>query len=259
MSFLEREVAPPVAPSGESGLTAVKVVIGTVAAAAVAQAAPRAAQHPVIRRRPGRLRGRGHSEHLALTFDDGPDPRSTPLFLDKLAELGVHATFFVLGTMAVRAPELLTRMSREGHQVAVHGWDHRANTLTRTPHRVRGDLQRVRALVADRTGSVPRLYRPPYGILSGASLWGARSLGMRTVLWTASGADWIDGATTSGVLAALAPDLVGGATVLLHDSDCVSAPGAWRAALGALEPLVAAARSDGLTVGPLSQHHRDFR
>ena len=62
---------------------------------------------------------------VALTFDDGPNPDATPLILDTLAEKGVHATFFVLGSHAERWPELVRRISSEGHQLGNHGYFHR--------------------------------------------------------------------------------------------------------------------------------------
>ena len=62
---------------------------------------------------------------VALTFDDGPNPDATPLILDTLAEKGVRATFFVLGSHAERWPELVRRISHEGHQLGNHGYFHR--------------------------------------------------------------------------------------------------------------------------------------
>ncbi|GAA5022838.1 hypothetical protein GCM10025734_79440 [Kitasatospora paranensis] len=78
------------------------------------------------------LSGPGAPGHVALTFDDGPDPRSTPLFLAALERAGVRATFFVLGRMLVRAPELGREMAAAGHEIAVHGYQHRP-TVLRSP------------------------------------------------------------------------------------------------------------------------------
>ncbi len=74
------------------------------------------------------------------------------------------------------------------------------------------------------------------------------------MLWTAWGRDWRAAATPDSVLATLRPDLGRGATVLLHDSDCTSAPGAWRAALGALPLLADELAARRLAVGPLGPH-----
>ncbi|EFC80749.1 polysaccharide deacetylase family protein [Parafrankia sp. EUN1f] len=199
------------------------------------------------------LAGVGRSDHVALTFDDGPDPVSTPSFLEVLDELDVRATFFVLGGMAQRSPGLVREMAAAGHELAVHGWDHRP-MLLRGPMSTYDQLARTRDLLAETTGRAPRYVRPPHGVLSSGVLAASRRLDLTPVLWTAWGRDWTAAATASNVLATIAPDLRGGATVLLHDSDCTSAPGAWRSALGALPELAARCDDAGLRLGPLAEH-----
>ncbi|MGW2313832.1 polysaccharide deacetylase family protein, partial [Actinomadura luteofluorescens] len=109
-------------------------------------------------------------------------------------------------------------------------------------------------LIEDVCGATPAWYRPPYGVLSVEALLAAHRDNLRPVLWTAWGKDWTASATPRSVLAELAPGLDGGATLLLHDSDATSAPGAWKASLGALPGVVATCRATGLTVGPLRDH-----
>jgi hypothetical protein len=74
------------------------------------------------------------------------------------------------------------------------------------------------------------------------------------VLWTTWGRDWRAEATPASVVADVARHLGPGATVLLHDSDCTSAPGAWHSAIGALDGLGELFEAGGLTVGPLADH-----
>ncbi|MBX6388206.1 MAG: polysaccharide deacetylase family protein [Frankia sp.] len=199
------------------------------------------------------LAGIGDPGHVALTFDDGPDPRSTPRFLEVLAALEVRATFFLLGEEASRAPELVAEMAAAGHELAVHGWDHRP-MLLRGPWSTYDQLARTRDAVAAVTGRLPRFVRPPHGILSAAVLAAARRLDLTPVLWSACGHDWTPTATPRSVLDRMAPDLRGGATVLLHDSDRTSAPGSWRSALGALPELAARCDEAALRLGPLVEH-----
>ncbi|MFJ2033216.1 polysaccharide deacetylase family protein [Streptosporangium sp. NPDC087985] len=220
---------------------------------ALVHAGPAATWLPAVRRVLPGLAGVGDPGHVALTFDDGPDAHSTPLFLSALRRLGCHATFFVLGEMLERHPQLGHRIVAEGHEMAVHGWGH-GNALVSRPGRVTREIGRTVELVGAVTGVRPAWYRPPYGVLSAEALVAARLRGLRPVLWTAWGRDWTGSASPASVLATMAPGLRGGATLLLHDTDRTSAPGSWRSALGALPELVDRCRSMGLRVGPLRDH-----
>jgi peptidoglycan/xylan/chitin deacetylase (PgdA/CDA1 family) len=231
-----------------------RVVIGAAAAAAIAHAAPALSNVDVLRRRllPG-LSGVGSPGHVALTFDDGPDPESTPAFLEALDRLGWRATFFMLGSMVDRSPGLAAEVAAAGHEVAVHGYHHRSQMFRVYPA-IADDLRLAVERVAGATGRWPYWFRPPYGTLAGGGVIAARRAGLRTVLWSTWGRDWRAEATPESVAADVAEHLGPGATVLLHDSDCTSAPGAWRSALGALEPLAELFAVKGLTVGPLAEH-----
>ena len=199
------------------------------------------------------LVGVGRKGHVALTFDDGPDPESTPQFLDQLDLLGWRATFFMLGEMTRRNPGLARAVAERGHEIAVHG-DVHGNMLRRTPGHTRDDIRRAHDSVATASGVEPRWFRPPFGISSYASLRVAREFGMTTVLWTTWGRDWRREATPDTVVADVTRRYVDGGTVLLHDSDCTSYPGSWRSALGALPRLADEFSTRGLAVGTVGDH-----
>jgi peptidoglycan-N-acetylglucosamine deacetylase len=200
-----------------------------------------------------RLAGQGNPGHVALTFDDGPDPSSTPQFAQLLADRNVRATFFMLGSMVARSPGLAAEIAAAGHEIGVHGFDHRY-LPARSPGATRSDLTRAAELIADVTGTPPRLFRPPYGVLSGPALLTARQLGLTPVLWGAWGREWAPGATAQSVLQTLVGGLAGGVTVLLHDSGCTSPPGAWQAGLGAVPLLLDECERRALAVGPVGEH-----
>jgi peptidoglycan/xylan/chitin deacetylase (PgdA/CDA1 family) len=222
-------------------------------AALAAHILPAATWLPCLRRAcfPG-LAGTGGPGHVALTFDDGPDPASTPRFLDALDALGVRATFFVLGEAAGRHRRLTARIAGRGHELAVHGWTHDWpwRPAVRTELR---DLRRAIGVVGDLAGAAPAWYRPPYGILTGGRWIAAARARVRPVLWSAWGRDWTAAATAESVRACLARDLDGGGTVLLHDADR-SGHGRWGAALDSLPLLVADLRARDWAAGPLREH-----
>jgi peptidoglycan-N-acetylglucosamine deacetylase len=225
-----------------------------VTAAAVAYTGPGAAAVAPIRRRLfPHLSGYGDAQHVALTFDDGPDPAGTPPILNLLAERNVHATFFMLGSMAAAAPGLAGEVAAAGHQVAVHGWVHHAMTTDR-PEVVYGDLARARDVVAGITGQVPAWFRPPYGILTTGALAAARRLELRPLLWTSCGREWKRGATPASVLTVLLRTLDGGGTVLLHDSDQQARPGSARAARASLPAFLTECSRRELIVGTVDDH-----
>jgi peptidoglycan-N-acetylglucosamine deacetylase len=163
----------------------------------------------------GRIAGDG--KVVALTFDDGPNPDATPLILDTLAEKGVPATFFVLGSHAERWPELVRRVSQEGHQLGNHGYFHRKLQF-KSPFYVSRDIRLgIRAI--KRAGApAPRYFRAPHGFRSPWTTPIALSYGERTVGWSLGvwdsdrpGVDEIVRRTLEGV----SP----GSIVLLHDGD----------------------------------------
>ncbi len=225
-----------------------------VASLAVFQAGPGVCGFGSVRRRffP-QLSGLGLADHVALTFDDGPDRVATPMFLEVLRERGVRATFFQLGCQAQLAPRLVAEVAAAGHELGVHGWAHGYLPL-RGPVGTYDDLARARDAIAAASGVVPRLFRPPYGVLSSGALLAARRLGLTPVLWSCWGREWRPGATPASVLDTLLSDLAGGVTVLLHDSDCTSPAGSWQAGLGALPSLLDECARRGLRAGPLSEH-----
>ncbi|MCG7205676.1 polysaccharide deacetylase family protein [Streptomyces arenae] len=200
-----------------------------------------------------RLAGRGRPDHVALTFDDGPDHLSTPRFLAFLDARGLRATFFLLGSMLARSPGLAAEMAAAGHEIAVHGWHHRP-LLLRGPRAAHDDLARARDAVADVTGRPPVLFRPPYGVMSTAAHVACRRLGLAPVLWTCWGEDWRRRATPRSVEHTVLKDLRGGGTILLHDSDCTSATGSWRTTLAALPRILDTCQERGWQVGPLNEH-----
>jgi peptidoglycan-N-acetylglucosamine deacetylase len=156
---------------------------------------------------------RGAGNCAALTFDDGPDPDRTPAVLDALARLGMRATFFMVGSHARRAPDLVARVVREGHEIGNHTWSHAS--LPSLSHRQAIDeIERAEEALEPASS---RLFRPPYGHQTLGSWLAARRSGYHPVLWNATGGDW-KGCGAVQVAERMFQTLRPGSIVLLHDS-----------------------------------------
>jgi peptidoglycan-N-acetylglucosamine deacetylase len=128
-------------------------------------------------------------EEIALTFDDGPNPEYTPRVLDILAIHEIKAAFFLVGKFAEAHPALVRRMVAEGHVIGNHTWSH-PNLASIPPAQVLEELERTSTLLEQITGTLIRLFRPPYGACNAKTLNMARALGMLPVFWNAITEDW---------------------------------------------------------------------
>lgn len=214
-------------------------VAAVSAAAGLTSAAVLHPQSPLMRP----IRRLSAGTGLALTFDDGPDPRWTPAVLAALARHGLRASFFVIGAEVDRHPGLVRELAAAGHLVEVHGLHHRVATFQR-PAVLAEELRRMSARITELTGRVPRWYRPPYGARPLRPVWAAQGLAL--VTWSWSCGDWAG--TPPG--RALAPARAGD-IVLLHDGPTPDDDARART-LAAIDALAAS----GLRLGPLADPER---
>ena len=161
---------------------------------------------------------------IVLTFDDGPDPAGTPAVLEALAAHGATATFFVLLTRARRRPDLVARVVAEGHEVGLHGVDHRP-----LPDFSYAEARARTAAAADElealTGTPVRWFRPPYGAQTPLTWLAVRRAGLVPVMWGPTTWDWRDVPQDERVRKAL-QGARAGAVVLAHDAFAGAADGA---------------------------------
>ncbi|MEU9635713.1 polysaccharide deacetylase family protein [Streptomyces tendae] len=130
-----------------------------------------------------------HTKCIALTFDAGPSENSARL-LDILKEKQVPATFFLLGKEHIDTyPELVRRMSDEGHEVASHTWTHKILTDA-DPDEIRDELERPNREIVRLTGKRPTLMRPPQGRTDDTVHDICRELGLAEVLWSVTAKDY---------------------------------------------------------------------
>lgn len=162
-------------------------------------------------------RGPARSE-VALTFDDGPSPNTTPEVLSLLAAAGARATFFIVGRKALAHPELLRKIVAGGHELALHGFEHDRLFSLRLPAQVAEDIQRTRTVINQAGAPTLDLFRPPIGFASHFTVFGARRLGITLVGCSARALDGFAGANPARVAARLVRALRPGAVLALHDA-----------------------------------------
>jgi peptidoglycan-N-acetylglucosamine deacetylase len=153
---------------------------------------------------------------VALTFDDGPDPRTTPALLDLLAKAGIRATFFCIGARVVQYPELARRMVDEGHRIENHSFEHSPWTNLLSTKRLRADLTHAQSEIQRIVGRSPRHFRPPMGLTNQRVFRVARELTLAVTGYTARGLD-TGPAAPETIVARLLRGLCPGAILLLHD------------------------------------------
>ena len=152
---------------------------------------------------------------VAITFDDGPSSVTTPRLLDGLKERGVKATFFLVGSMAADNMSLVRRMAEEGHQLAVHTYDHSSQTGLTGLSQSEFDLQvgSTRDLLTAITGQTQFMLRPPYGFVdAGVNEWANAPI----ILWSVDPEDWAD-RNTARIVEHVLSNVKDGDIVLLHD------------------------------------------
>ena len=145
---------------------------------------------------PSIYQGDTNKPAIALTFDDGPS-ESTPLLLDYLAEQQIPATFFQCGLNVQRLPDVARRVHDEGHEIGNHTWSHIRlcprlgfKLNLRSPEEIYREIARTQDVITDVTGSIPRLFRPPYGLRWFGLRQAQRRLKLTGVMWTVIGRDW---------------------------------------------------------------------
>jgi endo-1,4-beta-xylanase len=187
--------------------------------------------------------------YVALTFDDGPDPASTPRLLAALRRAGLRATFFDIGQRVAEYPQLVHQTVAYGNAVEDHTWDHRSLTgaSTRTPPltalQVIAELDRTKRAIMSGTGRWPRFVRAPYGDTSPAVQRLAGELGLIGVGWTVDSNDYTGISTRQLVANVL--QLRAGGVVILHDAGRIPNT------VAAVPAIAAGLRARGLCAGRL--------
>ena len=170
---------------------------------------------PNITRLPQDAAQRGE---MAITIDDGPDPEVTPQVLDILDHHQAKATFFCIGKLAARHPDLCREITRRGHAIENHSLSHHWFFSLLAPWSIHREVREAQIVLSEISGQAPRFFRPTAGL---------RNLGLEPVLahcglqlcsWSKRGFDTRAG-DADAVLARLTHNIKGGDILLLHDGN----------------------------------------
>ena len=163
-------------------------------------------------------RGSAQRKQVALTFDDGPDPRSTPRLLEILRGAGIRAAFFCIGKNVTAHPELAARIVREGHLLENHTYNHSNFTNFFTQSQLQREMAETQEAIKKSAGAVPVYFRPPMGLSNPRVFRAARNLGMQVVGWSIRSVDTIT-RDPKRIVARIQSRLHNGAVILLHDGN----------------------------------------
>lgn len=179
---------------------------------------------------------------IALTFDDGPAPHSTPAILAVLERTHTPATFFLVGRSARAYPDLVRREAQDGFAVGVHTWSHPRMTSL-SPAGMRAQLSLALDAIAGALGgrSCVWLWRPPYGAYNARVLQVAHGYGLTTILWDEDPRDW-SRPGTQAIVARVLAHAHPGAIIIMHDG-----PAARDETAAALPAIIAGLHARGLT------------
>ncbi len=196
-------------------------------------------------------RGSPGKKRIALTFDDGPSPSTTPRVLAALASYGFRATFFVIGSKAERHPDLMTAIVGAGHELGVHGYTHHRLTAFRSASFMRRDLRRVIEQLTRWVPTPPLWYRPPVGHLTPTLAAVVAQHDLTVVCWDVRALDGLAGARPDRVARRVLRRCRDGSIVLLHDAS--EKEGNVPAGVQVLETILKALSERGLRSVTLSE------
>jgi peptidoglycan/xylan/chitin deacetylase (PgdA/CDA1 family) len=159
------------------------------------------------------------NKRILLTFDDGPDPKTTPLILDSLDKHGAKAIFFIPGSRIERAPELVVEVIARGHFVGNHTFAHEKD-LKPNLLEYRRDIIAGQVAIKNVCGVTPKYFRPPMGVITPSVILAAKSLGLKILRWSIEAGEYnvMKNRSPEEISERLLRNVVDGDIVLLHDN-----------------------------------------
>lgn len=152
---------------------------------------------------------------VAITFDDGPSPDTTPGILDTLKEYDVQATFFNLTRNTEKYPDIASRIVDEGHEIANHSISHR-DLITVGDYDLELEVMHSKEIIEDATGESPTLFRPPYGSIDDRVKSVIKDSDQTLAMWSIDTLDW-QNQDPDTILNNIKERIRPGSIILVHD------------------------------------------
>lgn len=216
---------------------------------------------PVLRPRsnfygPSLSRGRKEEDAVALSFDDGPDPRYTPQVLEILEQEKIQAIFFVVGERAARYPELIRAIVSRGHLLGNHSYSHGPGFHFRLKNFYREEITRFDKTIQSIVGLRCRFFRPPQGFRTPLLSDVLKETRLVNIAWTSRGYDTVR-KEKDRIFESVAKTLGPGSLILLHDGGGLGGLEDRQATLDVLPRIIHEGRQRGLHFQRLDRFFRE--
>ena len=153
-----------------------------------------------------------NQKYVALTFDDGPSPVTTPKIIQILANKGIKATFFLLGQNVKENPELTKQIFEGGHELASHSYSHPSfNNISKEA--IKKEVIDTDKAIFEATGCLPKILRPPYGAINTDT---AKVVGKPIIQWNVDSLDWKT-KNSAAIQKVVKNSVASGGIILMHD------------------------------------------
>ena len=180
------------------------------------------------------------NKQVALTFDDGPEPKVTTQILETLKKYDAKATFFMLGSRVEYYPEIAKDVQAAGHELGNHTWNH-PNLVKANAKKITDEINNTSTIIEEVTGQKATLFRPPYGSFNDTV---SEKSDLPIILWDVDTLDWKH-RNPGQLLAAVKKSTRDGSVILMHDIHQSTADG--------LEAVLAYLKEEGYVFVTVSE------
>ena len=161
-------------------------------------------------------RGHTNKKLISLSFDDGPDPVTTPKILDLLARYNITASFFCVGEKIEQHPDIVLKAYREGHIIGNHSYSHSKIFDLRSTKNMISEIERTNDLIHKTIGKKPILFRPPFGVTNPLLAKAIKKTKVTSTGWSLR--SWDTNGKNQRVINRLKRKLHPGGVILFHDN-----------------------------------------